>query len=113
MKNIISKLLEYIYNVNNKNIKLENIYIFVNEYTKNNIGIIEMLARKCKTVNIVTENLKYFIKLEDFLYNEGLQQLHCYQVHPVYPTHHKVFGLYLRLFFDVFLLLVFSLNHLV
>ena len=29
MKNIISKLLEYIYNVNNKNIKLENIYIFV------------------------------------------------------------------------------------
>lgn len=72
MKNIISKLLEYIYNVNNKNIKLENIYIFVNEYTKNNIGIIEMLARKCKTVNIVTENLKYFIKLEDFLYNEGI-----------------------------------------
>ena len=72
MKNIISKLLEYIYNVNNKNIKLENIYIFVNEYTKNNIGIIEMLARKCKTVNIVTENLKYFRKLEDFLYNEGI-----------------------------------------
>lgn len=72
MKNIIFKLLEYIYNIKNKNIKLENIYIFVNEYTKNNIGIIEMLARKCKTVNIVTENLKYFRKLEDFLYNEGI-----------------------------------------
>lgn len=72
MKNIISKLLEYIYNIKNKNIKLENIYIFVNEYTKNNIGIIEMLARKCKTVNIVTDNLKYFKKLEDFLYNEGI-----------------------------------------
>lgn len=72
MKNMVFQILEYVLKIKNKNIKLENIYIFVNEYTKNNISIIEMLSRKCKTVNIVTENLRYFRRLEEFLYNEGI-----------------------------------------
>lgn len=72
MKNMVFQILEYVLKIKNKNIKLENIYIFVNEYTKNNISIIEMLSRKCKTVNIVTENLRYFRRLEEFLHNEGI-----------------------------------------
>lgn len=65
MKNLIFCILEYIFNINKCNSYLENIYIFVNEYTKTNVTIIEKLCEKFKTVNIITENLKCYKKLED------------------------------------------------
>ena len=72
MKSLVLPVLEYILKINKRNINLENVYIFVNQYTRNNIELIEKLARNVKTVNIITENLKYFKKLESFLYNEGI-----------------------------------------
>lgn len=72
MKNLVLKILEYIFNINKQNMSLENIYIFVNKYSKNNIYIIENLISKFKTVNIITENLKYYRRLESSLYNEGV-----------------------------------------
>ena len=72
MKNLILGILEYICNINKINTELENIHIFVNQYSKNNIKIIENLCKKFKTVNIITENFKYFKRLENSLYNEGI-----------------------------------------
>ena len=72
MKNCVMKIVEYIFNVSNKNMNLENIYVFVNKYTKHNIYIIKMLVEKFKTVNIITENLKYYKMLENKLYDEGI-----------------------------------------
>lgn len=72
MKNVVFEILKHIYKIKKTNIKLENIYIFLNEYTPNNISIVKMLSTKCKTVNIITENLKYFSRLEESLYKEGI-----------------------------------------
>lgn len=72
MKNSLQDVLEYIFNCNNQNTNLENVHIFVNEYTKNNIYIIEGLTQKFKTVNIITENLKYYRRLENTLYKNGI-----------------------------------------
>ncbi len=72
MKGLIIEILNYIFEVNNKNMSLENIYVFVNQYTKSNIHIIKKLVEKFKTVNIITENLKYYKRLENSLYDEGI-----------------------------------------
>lgn len=72
MKEIILKILEYIFEINKQSINLENVYIFVNKYTKSNIYMIEQLVSKFKTVNIITENLKNYRRLESTLYNEGI-----------------------------------------
>lgn len=72
MKNSILGILEYIFNINKINTELENVHIFVNQYSKNNIKIIENMCKKFKTVNIITENLKYYKRLESKLYNEGI-----------------------------------------
>ncbi len=72
MKNLILEMFEYIFNITGTNSNLENVYIFVNDYTKNNITIIQMLVQKFKTVNIITENLRYFRKLEESFYNDGI-----------------------------------------
>lgn len=72
MKSMILEILEYIFTKNCGNLELENIYIFMNEYSNFNITIIENLCRKFKTVNIITENLKKFKNLENALYDEGI-----------------------------------------
>lgn len=72
MKNLIWEMFEYIFNITKINSNLENVYIFVNDYTKNNVAIIQMLVQKFKTVNIITENLKYFKRLEEELYESGI-----------------------------------------
>jgi len=66
------EILKYIFNINKINTELENVHIFVNQYSKNNIKIIENMCKKFKTVNIITENLKYYKRLESKLYNEGI-----------------------------------------
>ncbi len=72
MKKLITQILDYIFSVSEKNMSLENIYLFVNNYNKTNISIIENLIPKFKTVNIITENLKYYRKLENYLFNKGI-----------------------------------------
>lgn len=72
MKNSVLKILEYIHNINVSNINLENIYVFVNEYNCNNLHIIEHLISNFKTVNIITENLKKYRRLEEGLYRKGI-----------------------------------------
>lgn len=72
MKNLVWELFEYIFNIIGINSNLENVYIFVNEYTPNNIAIIQMMADRFKTVNIITEKLMCFKKLEESLYEDGI-----------------------------------------
>jgi len=67
MKSLIVEIINYIFNINKINAELENIYIFVNEYTRNNIQIIEKMCYKFKTVNIITENIKNYKQLENKL----------------------------------------------
>ena len=55
MKNLIFGILEYIFHINKTNTELENIYVFVNEYSKYNIKIIENMWKMFKT------NLKTFL----------------------------------------------------
>lgn len=71
MKNSVLKIFHYIFN-NKPNMSLENVYIFVNEYSKNNIYIIDKLLSEFKTVNIITENLRCYKRLEEKYYNKGI-----------------------------------------
>ena len=72
MKLLVDKILEYILNIKSENMNLENIYVFVNTYNKINIKIIEKFVAKFKTVNIITENLKYYKRLENKMYKDGI-----------------------------------------
>jgi len=72
MKEFISNIIEYIFSINNQNINMENVYIFVNEYNKVNERIIKQLITRFKTVNIITENMRYYKRLENKLYYEGI-----------------------------------------
>ena len=72
MKSLLIKILESIFYTSRHNMNLENIYIFVNCYSKENICIIEKLVEKFKTVNIITQNLRYYKRLEDSLYRRGI-----------------------------------------
>ncbi len=63
-------ILKYIANKINIKIELQNIYILANEYNKENIEIIKYLSNKVKTINIVTNNIVKYRKLEEKLYNE-------------------------------------------
>lgn len=66
----IYDILKYITNNLNIKIELQNIYILANEYNKENIEIIKYLSNKVKTINIVTNNIVKYRKLEEKLYNE-------------------------------------------
>lgn len=72
MKHYVIDILIYIFNSNLQNMSLENIYVFVNNYSKLNIYLINKMVGKFKTVNIITENLKKFKKLENEFYKEGI-----------------------------------------
>lgn len=63
-------ILKYITNNLNIKIELQNIYILANEYNKENIEIIKYLSNKVKTINIVTNNIVKYRRLEEKLYNE-------------------------------------------
>ncbi len=72
MKECVIKIIEYIFNISMRIMNLEDVYIFVNEYSKDNVKIINELILRFKTVNIITENLRYYRRLENKLYNEGV-----------------------------------------
>ena len=72
MKNNVLNIFQYIFRINKSNINLENAYILVNEYNKQNTYIINELVENFKTVNIITENIRKYRKLENYWYEEGV-----------------------------------------
>lgn len=70
MSFFIYDILKYIANNLNIKIELQNLYILANGYNKENIEIIKYLLNKVKTINIVTNNIVKYRKLEEKLYNE-------------------------------------------
>lgn len=69
LKNIITDIMLYLDRGENS-IQLARLHILVNEYTRQNIGIIKELARKVKCLNIITENLKFYKKIQEELYEQ-------------------------------------------
>lgn len=72
MRKKMMQIFEYIFSINKENINLENVYVLVNEYTKQNIYAISKLVETFKTVNIVTENIRRFRMLENSLFSKGI-----------------------------------------
>lgn len=73
-KYAIEEILKYIVNLyGNKNEKLEfqDIYIMQKEHSFETMAMIEYLKDKVKTVNIITNAIEKYKKLEDSLYNNG------------------------------------------
>lgn len=70
MRFFIYDILKYITNKINIKIELQNLYILANQYNKENIEIIKYLSNKVKTINIVTNSIGKYSKLEEKLYNE-------------------------------------------
>ena len=64
LKCAIPEILNYCFKLLNKNAELEEIYVLAENYTKENIKIIETLTEKIKVVNVVTTHLKQFQELE-------------------------------------------------
>lgn len=64
IKYMLPEILNYCYKKLGKEIKLQEIYICVEEYTKENIKIIEELCNIVKVVNIITNHMKQFQELE-------------------------------------------------
>lgn len=63
-------ILEYIYN--KKNIKMEygEISILVNDLNEQNTQNIMLISKNVKRLNIITNNIDKFKKLDEYLYNE-------------------------------------------
>lgn len=64
MKRMVFQILDYIYSANGSNKALDDIYIFVNKYSKENLYIIDRLVYVFKNVNIITANISKFKILE-------------------------------------------------
>lgn len=63
-------IIEYIYSQQNKKLEEGQIAILVNDNTDLNLDKIIGIAKKVKRLNIVTNNIQKFKKLEEYLYNE-------------------------------------------
>lgn len=70
IKYYICNILKYIMDKLNTKLEVQNIYICVNDYKQENEEVIKYLIDKVKTVNIVTDNINKYKKLEEKLYNE-------------------------------------------
>lgn len=64
LKCALLEVLEYCFDAMEKNAELEEIYILVENYSEENVKIIEKLIEKVKVVNVVTTRLKQFQELE-------------------------------------------------
>ena len=67
---IIPEIIEYI--LKRQKVKLQNgeVTLLINDFTQNNAKIITYIAQNVKRVNIVTNHINKFKKIEDYLYNE-------------------------------------------
>ena len=64
IKYMLPEILNYCYNKLGKEIKMQEIYICVEAFRKENIKIIEELCDIVKVVNIITNHMKQFQELE-------------------------------------------------
>lgn len=71
-KYMLVEILDYCFKMLKKEAKLEEVYICVENFTKENIKIIEEICNKVKLVNIVTNHLKQFQELEKRLERNGI-----------------------------------------
>ena len=72
MKIYLIKILKFIFNLSNKNMNLENIYICVNKFDKTILQLLQKLTKEFKTVNIITENLSKYKRFEENMYRNGV-----------------------------------------
>ena len=68
-KDLSYNILEYINKY--KKEKIEEVSILVNDLSKRNVENIIYIAEKIKRLNIITNNIDKFKKLEDYLYEEN------------------------------------------
>lgn len=71
LKVMVDEVIDYISNIKNERTENQTIYILVNEYSKINLEIIELLSNKVKSVNIITNRLKRFLNFEKRLYEDN------------------------------------------
>lgn len=64
------KILEYIFNIANKEIKSSEVSLLINDFTDMNIEVIINIAKNIKRLNIVTNHIEKCNKIEEYLYNE-------------------------------------------
>jgi len=69
-KYLILDTIKYIYNNQNKKLEEGQISILVNDNTELNLEKIIDIAKQVKRLNIVTNNIQKFKKIEEYLYNE-------------------------------------------
>jgi len=67
---LILDVVKYIYSNQNKQIEEGQISILVNDNTELNVETIIDIAKEVKRINIVTNNIKKFKIVEEYLYNE-------------------------------------------
>lgn len=73
-KYAIEEILEYIVKLSkdeNQKLQFQDIYILQKKHNFETIYMIEYLKDKVKTINIITNDIGKYKKLEDNLYNEG------------------------------------------
>lgn len=68
---LIYNILKYIENIINTQIELQSIYFLTNVYNSENIQTILNLAENIKSVNVITNKLKEYNRLEKKLYYTG------------------------------------------
>lgn len=69
-KCLTEEIIKYILKIKNENIKKSEISILVNDYSEFNQELVMDLAKKVKTLNIVTNHITKWLKVEESLYNE-------------------------------------------
>ena len=69
-KCLIDKIIEKIFKIKNENQNFGEITLLVNDYTEINEEIIIYIAKNIKRLNIVTNHINKFKKLEEYLYDE-------------------------------------------
>lgn len=72
MKKLIFQIIELIYSIVPGRTELDDIYVFLNAYSPENIRIIEEFVSKFKNVNIITSNISKFKILEKKYEREGI-----------------------------------------
>ena len=72
MKKLIFQIIELIYNIVHERKEMDDIYVFLNEYSVENLKIIDECVNKFKNVNLITSNITKFKRLERKYEKEGI-----------------------------------------
>lgn len=70
-KYFIYSILKYIQKITNIEIEIQSIYILTNVYNSENVEIIKYLVKNIKSVNVITNRIKEYSRLEEKLYDDG------------------------------------------